>query len=297
MDLNYLLFLQNMRESMGGILDGFMLFITRLGEARATFFLLAFVYWCVDSKAGRFMGMNISLSCTLSQMLKNVFCVDRPWIRSEKIHPVEAAIPAAGGYSFPSGHTTRATATWGAFGYYECDKSKNKKAKGIYKGITYFMFALILIIGFSRNYLGVHTPQDVAVAFLYSSAMWIVSKKIIRWMNSAEYGDILMLIAICIIGAAWIVFAGNLANIGSAVAFMISEVIDRRIIHFKEPQSIVARLLLLVIAGGILLIVLSYAPNMLSSRFGKISGSVASFLYMFYIMTIVPAIYKVLTAL
>ena len=49
--------------------------------------------------------------------MKRAFHVDRPWIKDGRIQPVEASLEGAGGYSFPSGHTARAAANWGALGY------------------------------------------------------------------------------------------------------------------------------------------------------------------------------------
>lgn len=113
MDISYLLFLQNIRESLGGIFDSFMMLMTALGEAPVAFLLMAAVYWCLDKRSGQLMGLNSAFGCALNQFLKSMFKVDRPWVRDERVTPVEDAIAGASGYSFPSGHTQRATATWG----------------------------------------------------------------------------------------------------------------------------------------------------------------------------------------
>lgn len=97
MDISYLLFLQKAREAFGGVFDSFMMQVTALGEGTATFLLLAVLYWCVDKRIGQSMGLNVALGCTLNQFLKPLFHIDRPWIRDERIHPVEAALPGAAG--------------------------------------------------------------------------------------------------------------------------------------------------------------------------------------------------------
>ena len=53
MDIEYLLFLQRIRELFGGVLDTFMLKATALGEPTITFLLLAFIYWCEDKRMGQ----------------------------------------------------------------------------------------------------------------------------------------------------------------------------------------------------------------------------------------------------
>lgn len=115
MDLNYLLLLQTIREAFGGVFDSYMLKITSFAETLPTFLFLAGIYWCVDKRMGQCMGWNTALACTWSQFLKAVCKIDRPWVRDGRIHPVEAAVPAASGYSFPSGHTARAVASWGGW--------------------------------------------------------------------------------------------------------------------------------------------------------------------------------------
>lgn len=116
MDIQYLLFLQKIREICGGVMDSFLLKVTALGEQMVTFLLLAFIYWCVDKKAGQRMGLNVSLACTWNQFIKWKCKIERPWVRDERIVPVQGALAGAGGYSFPSGHTSRVTAVWGTLG-------------------------------------------------------------------------------------------------------------------------------------------------------------------------------------
>ncbi|WP_049946261.1 phosphatase PAP2 family protein [Butyrivibrio sp. WCD2001] len=286
MDIDYLLFLQNIRESMGGALDGFMLFMTMLAESKATFLFLGFIYWCVDKETGRFMGMNVAFSSTFSQMLKSVFHVDRPWVRSELIHPVEEAVPAASGYSFPSGHTTRASATWGAFGFWELKKRR--------KAIGAAAVVMILIIGFSRNYLGVHTPQDVVVALLYCVAVWFLSDKLLRLIDESVYGDILILIVFSAVSILWMMFVDSVSNSGAGMAFFVSLVLDRRLIHHEISESVVVKAILFVVGGAGFLLVIKYVSVLLAPICGTLTGTAASFVYMFYIMSVVPLVGKAL---
>ena len=162
MDITYLLFLQKIRLALGSVWDVFVLEVSRLGEGLLTFVLLAGIYWCIDKRCGQLMGWNVSLGCLTNQWMKRAFHVDRPWIRDERILPVEASLEEAGGYSFPSGHTSRATANWGALGYSWWKYAKEKTIK-ILSGIAW---GVVFFVMFSRNYLGVHTPQDVLAAFV-----------------------------------------------------------------------------------------------------------------------------------
>ncbi|MDE7446786.1 MAG: hypothetical protein K2N15_13955 [Lachnospiraceae bacterium] len=83
-----------------------MIKATELGEQSITFLILAFIYWCVDKHTGVLMAFNVSIACTWNQFIKWKCRIDRTWVRDERSVPVQEAIAGAGGYSFPSGHTS-----------------------------------------------------------------------------------------------------------------------------------------------------------------------------------------------
>ena len=103
MDFSYLLLIQRIREACGGIFDSLMLNITSLANGIITYLLLGAIYWCMDKRAGQLMALNVSIACTLNQFVKNIFRIERPWVRDARIVPVPEALSGAGGYSFPSG--------------------------------------------------------------------------------------------------------------------------------------------------------------------------------------------------
>ena len=89
-------------------LDAFMSLVTRLGEE--TFFMAAalFVFWCRDKRRGYYLLSVGFVGTLVNQWLKIVCRVPRPWVRDPNFTIVESAKEAAGGYSFPSGHTQSA---------------------------------------------------------------------------------------------------------------------------------------------------------------------------------------------
>lgn len=95
------------------------------------------------------MFAGMSLAYLVNGFLKLTCCVYRPWIRDARVVPYGDSKVAATGYSFPSGHSTAATARYGSIGVWF--RKRNK-------AIMEVMFASIFITMFSRNYLGVHTP-------------------------------------------------------------------------------------------------------------------------------------------
>ncbi len=155
MDIEYLLFLQNLRIATGGIFDEFFNALSKIAVDLMPF-LPFIVFWCVSKKWGyRFMA-TLGVGELINGLIKLTVCAYRPWIRSELIEPAGDSKVAATGYSFPSGHTMSATSTYGSV------ISMQRKKR---KGLAVFCGIMIALTGFSRNYLGVHTPQDVIVGF------------------------------------------------------------------------------------------------------------------------------------
>ena len=164
MDIQYLLFLQNLREASGGFFDEFFNALSKFAIDILPF-LGYIIFWSVSKKWGyRFM---ITLWCgeVINGLLKLIVCAYRPWIRSDKINPAGDSKVAATGYSFPSGHSTVATIHYGTIFAWQ-------RKKRMWLAIV--CAVLLFLTCFSRNYLGVHTPQDVLVGFGVSVVLIIV---------------------------------------------------------------------------------------------------------------------------
>ena len=169
--INYLLFLQGLRVHLGSNIDVFFMSLTRFGEIMMPTLIISIIYWCFDSMAGLYLFSLNSFCYFVSQILKMTACVYRPWVLSDKVHPVEAAYRTAGGYSFPSGHSTGVSSTIGGMAYLV---RKNKV-------LCSLLVLFVLMVGFSRNYLGVHTPQDVIVGLSTGLIFIFIVDWIIKW--------------------------------------------------------------------------------------------------------------------
>lgn len=174
MDIQYLLMLQGARESLPGIIEQFFLWFSYVADGPALVALALIVYWCVDKRAGQFACACFAAGNFVTQLAKNLVCVYRPWIRSEAVVPTADAIEGAGGYSFPSGHTTGAGTVLGSFAWL---------ARKKHVWITVVCVISVLIIAFSRNYLGVHTPQDVLAGLLIAVCMIALTRLFFRWLD------------------------------------------------------------------------------------------------------------------
>ena len=197
--LDYLIWLQNIRIGMGGVLDNFFLSLTRLGEMSMPTLIMCIIYWCVDSKAGLYLFSLNAFSLMFTQFLKMIACVYRPWVLSDKVTPPQAAFRTAGGYSFPSGHSTAAASSIGGIAYWY---------RSI-KPLCILLVIIVLLVGFSRNYLGVHTPQDVVIGLLTGFVFIFAVNKLINWMEKDKNRYLYVLAAVNVLSFLILLYLCN----------------------------------------------------------------------------------------
>lgn len=298
MDIEYLLFLQKLRELSGGVLDSLMMRTTALGEQIITFLVLSFIYWCADKRAGRLMAFNVSMACTWNQYTKWKCRVERPWVRDARIVPVSAALPGAGGYSFPSGHTSRAAAVWGSLGFSLWgnaplpEEKKEDSGSGKLSGRRFLSLVcglIVLAVAFSRNYLGVHTPQDVLAALLVGAVLIFLLEKVLRWADEGENRDLLVAGAGCALCFLPMLRAGCLSNAGAGMGFFLGWVIERRFVRFDTNISWTQRGVRFVVGGtGVVFLLTALSPALQLVMAGKYAGFFTSFALAVYIMAVYP---------
>ncbi len=155
--MEFLYLLEGIRTEFGNTL---MLAVTVLGEELPFLILALIVFWCVDKDRGYYV-MSVGLLGTLTSQFMKILCrIPRPWVRDPNFTIVEQAREAAGGYSFPSGHTQSAVGTFGSI----AASAKHRLVQSV-------CIAAFILVGFSRMYLGVHTPEDVLVGALISGVL------------------------------------------------------------------------------------------------------------------------------
>lgn len=122
-----------------------------------------------NRKIGISIFANLCLSALTNYLIKQVLQRPRPL--------EEYRLIAEKGYSFPSGHSMVSMAFYGYIIYLINKKVKNKYAK---MSSTIALSILILSIGVSRIYLGVHYTSDVLAGFLLGISYLIIYVSIIK---------------------------------------------------------------------------------------------------------------------
>ena len=250
MDIQYLLWLQELRNATGGIFDEFFNGLSKFAVDIMPF-LPYIVFWCVDKKWGYRFITSLGIGELVNGLIKLTVCAYRPWIRSDLIEPAGDSKVAATGYSFPSGHTMVATVTYGTVAVWQKDKRK---------WLSILCVVLILLTGFSRNFLGVHTPQDVIVGLSESVLIiWIVGMVQKKIDGNEKFTDILTLIGVIAVIMALVyillkpypmdyvdgkllVDPNKMMNdsfkaCGAFLGFMIGSFVDRHYLHYEIPTG------------------------------------------------------------
>ncbi len=308
MDLQYLLFLQHFREGIGAPLAPFMLWISDFIISFWVLAAIALIYWVWDRQGGRRILLGFCYGVIFSAILKLTFCIYRPWIRDAQIIPYGNAIASAGGYSFPSGHSTRAATILGGISFL-------LKQKGLLLPAC-LLFSIVFIVMFSRNYLGVHTPQDVIVGFLIGLFSIYAAIKTDTWTAKSEKRRWLFIattVLLCIALALYYEYkpyptdylpdgrllydpkpwtAYQYEGFGGLVGYAVAAFFEKRGFDFEKLDRI-SRFLIGLLALFPLYTLLMYMGPVLVPLTGSYAANFLKFFFLvIYVLNLVPWVMK-----
>lgn len=308
MDIQYLLLLQELRNATGGIFNEFFNALSKFAVDVLPF-LPFVIFWGVDKKWGYFFLTTHWTGELLNGVIKLTVCAYRPWIRSDLIEPAGDSKVAATGYSFPSGHTRTATTIYGDVFVWQKDRRR---------WLAVVCAVLILLTGFSRNFLGVHTPQDVLVAFIESIfIIYVVGRVSKRVEGNDKLLDILTVVGVVAVIAVLayiqlkhypldytadgtlLVDPQKMMNdcfkaCGAFLGLMVGSYVDRHYIHYEIPFGS-KNLPVLVCVGAAITMAWKdlFAPATIVLAFGGHWGNfIARFLMLIFAMIVWPLVIK-----
>ena len=307
MDIEILLALQDFRNGPGAFLAGFLSKMTWLGELNTAIVILALIYWCVSKDFGTYLLMGWSGNRLVNGMLKVTVCAYRPWIRDARVLPYGDSITTATGYSFPSGHTMNAATIFGG----------GAVRKDIPRALRAVLGLLVLLVAFSRNYLGVHTPQDVLVGIVAGILVMYLTVKLMHWIKVHPEKDILVVcigVGLAVLVAIYaavkpyptdtdaagrvIVEGAKMANdtfkgVGWSVGFLTGWILERRFVQFSTDIPMMKRITRLTY--GLLtyyVVSLIFVPLVKAWISGAPGTFVSCYLQMLYVAFIFPWLLK-----
>jgi len=145
----------------GPYMNYFMKSITILGNTIPVLCLVCFTMIFLNKKERYLFGTNIIITVLSNQIIKRI--IKRP-------RPNHLRLIKQGGYSYPSGHAMIAIGLYGLILYFVNKKTKDKKQRIIFSSLLSFV---MIGIGISRVYVGVHYPSDIIAGYLLSSIILI----------------------------------------------------------------------------------------------------------------------------
>lgn len=136
-------------------LTGVMKVVTSLGDSWFLVLVaILFIIFVHDKKDGVAAIVCLGGGAGLNHLLKNVVRRARPFANQ---------LVSVSGFSFPSGHSTSSMVFYGFLIYLIYKKCNNKIVRNV---SIISLGILILMIGLSRVYLGVHYISDVIGGFI-----------------------------------------------------------------------------------------------------------------------------------
>jgi len=159
------------------------------------FFLvtLPLIYWCINASLGLQIGIIVLISTGINDILKLAFHGPRPYWFSSQVK----AFAAESSFGVPSGHSQVAVSLWGLL----AAQLKRPWVWGV-------AVLIILMIGLSRIYLGVHFPHDVLLGWALGAlilwaflswmdgvVIWVGKKSLGQQVGLAFVVSVLMLVA------------------------------------------------------------------------------------------------------
>lgn len=308
MDIEYLLFLQNFRN---GINDALTPFFEMISLFAVTYLIIvpAFIYWCIDKRSGLYTLASYNACVAVNAVIKLSVCAYRPWIRDSRILPAGDAITTATGYSFPSGHTTTATPIYGGMAVTAWKK---------FRWISVIGIICVALTAFSRNYLGVHTPQDVLVGLTLGIVTLIAMSALFKYLAKHPEKENIFLAIGVIFGIAAIIYItlkpypmdykadGSLlvdpqkmmkdgyGDIGIMIAFCIARFIEKTWVKY-EPEFTKSNLAAGLTGAVLTFFLIEAVKDPMRALFGLHWGTlVGNSIVITFIVLIWPAVMKAL---
>ncbi len=146
-DAETVLFLQRLGEWLYPV----MMFFTIIGSGAGGVLISAYLIWSGKRELGLRLGLIAMLALSLNGILKLFIRQPRPYWTDPRIR----GLTHESGFGMPSGHAMQASPFWGYLSH------RHRRLRTLVLSL-----GMILFIGLSRIYLGVHAPSQVVAGWL-----------------------------------------------------------------------------------------------------------------------------------
>lgn len=266
------------------VLDFLFTAITQLGDELALMLIAIILFWCVNKRSGYFMLVSGFFGILANQTLKLACKVPRPWEIDPTFTITDSVKEAAGGYSFPSGHTQNAVTVFG---------SLFLVTKKTWFKIT--CVAIAILVGVSRMYLRVHTPWDVLagagcaiVILLILDEIFSDEKRFSKWMPYLVIALLVCTVAFFLYACVFTENTGErnvlgarknaMTLLGCAAGLLLVYPLDRCVIKFETKSSWYCHVIKVAVGFGIIMFIKTFVKIPLEALLGDYERPIRYFL-------------------
>lgn len=178
------------------------------------------------------------------------------------------------------------------------------------------------IRGFSRNYLGVHTPQDVIVSIILAAALLFAFRRLLAWVEENLDKDWIVLLAGSALCVLLVIYAslkgypvdydaaGNMIvdpakmpidsfkNAGMGLGFIVGWFLERRFIHFETDGKWYFRVLRYAVCIAVYELLKTYAAPLITGAVaGGVGKALEQFVLILYITAGAPVLIRLFSSL
>lgn len=211
-------------QGLGGWLKTPMELLSFLGTEYFFMAVIPAIYWCWNTALGIRIGLLLMISASINTIFKIILHQPRPYWYDLRVE----GLGEESSFGLPSGHAQNAVVVWGGI------------AAWIRRPWAWVAAVLLIVlIGFSRIYLGVHFPTDVLVGWLIGAVILIVylllEKPVKQWLQDQSNG---VQILVAFLGSMLLILFTILAR-SLTGSFVVPETwIDNARLVFPESEPI-----------------------------------------------------------
>lgn len=232
-----------LQSNLRPLITSFIQYLSIFGEELAMVVVLGLLYWCIDKKLGKTVGITALICTVWNPMLKNIFLRRRPYFDNPEIEILRVVDSdadiydiAAQGFSFPSGHSSNAASL-----YVGLAAAVKKKP------LTVLAVVLPLVVGISRVCVGAHYPTDVICGWL----LGLVAVLVVPLVRRKVKNDKIFYLIFMIIGLPGFFYATSsdfYTSYGMMTGMFLGVMFEEKFVNFENTRSVVRSILR--VAGG-----------------------------------------------